>query len=169
MVIEKCEMIPVEFVMRRLATGGYLKRHSEVGEGTRFDDLVIEFFLKDDARHDPLVTEKELVDAGTASQEELSEMKEVGVTVFEALEEAWARQDVVLVDLKIEFGRNTEGRLVVADVIDNDSWRLWPHGRREEMLDKQVYRELSEVTDEGLREVLANYARVAEMTDKFLE
>ncbi|HET7091938.1 MAG TPA: amidophosphoribosyltransferase, partial [Thermomicrobiales bacterium] len=55
----------------------------------------------------------------------------------------------------------------VADVIDNDSWRLWPGGRKEEMLDKQIYRDTVEVNDEALRKVLAKYRQVAGMTDAF--
>jgi hypothetical protein len=55
----------------------------------------------------------------------------------------------------------------VADVIDNDSWRIWPGGRKEDMLDKQVYRDTTEVTDEALRGVLAKYKQVAALTDAF--
>ena len=85
------------------------------------------------------------------------------------LEAAWAKLDVTLVDCKIEFGRTTDGKLIVADVIDNDSWRIWPGGKKERMLDKQVYRDMPEVTDEGLRDLLANYRTVANLTDKFVE
>jgi len=76
---------------------------------------------------------------------------------------------VTLVDLKIEFGRTRpEGDLVVADVIDNDSWRIWPGGDRTRQLDKQVYRDLPEVDDEHLKQVLANYMAVAELTDRWV-
>lgn len=169
-LVTRCAMIPLEVVIRRIATGSYLKRHPEIAEGTRFDPTVVELFYKDDAAHDPLVTDEQILEMGLATPAEIEEMRRMGRRVFQILEAAWAKQDVTLVDLKIEFGRATDdGRLLVADVIDNDSWRIWPGGDKNRMLDKQVYRNLPEVTDEGLREVLANYARVAEMTNAFIE
>lgn len=168
-IVTRCTMIPLEVVMRRIATGSYLKRHPEIAEGTRFDPAVVEFFYKSDELHDPLVTDEEIVSMGVATQEEIDTMREVGRRVFEILERAWNKLDVTLVDLKIEFGRDENGRLLVADVIDNDSWRIWPGGDKSRMLDKQVYRNLPEVTDEGLHQVLMNYARVAELTDEFVK
>lgn len=97
-------------------------------------------------------------------------MQAVGRRVFEILEEAWERLEVTLVDCKIEFGRAaTDGRLLVADVIDNDSWRIWPHGDKAQMLDKQVYRNLSAVTDDALADLLRRYEQVAQLTDAFVE
>jgi phosphoribosylaminoimidazole-succinocarboxamide synthase len=169
-LVTRCAMLPIEVVMRRIATGSYLKRHPEIAEGTRFEPTVVELFYKDDAAHDPLVTDEQIQEMGLAGAAEIEELRRVGRRVFEILEAAWAKQDVTLVDLKIEFGRaSDDGRLLVADVIDNDSWRIWPGGDKTRMLDKQVYRNLPEVTDAGLREVLANYARVAEMTAAFIE
>jgi phosphoribosylaminoimidazole-succinocarboxamide synthase len=168
MLVRRCRMIPLEVVMRRIATGSYLKRHPEVAEGTRFDPLVVEFFLKDDARHDPQMTEEEIVREGVASAEEVERMIATGRRVFLILEDAWAQQGVQLVDLKIEYGRDAEGALLVADVIDNDSWRLWPGGDKSQMLDKQIYRNMKEVTAEGLEALKAKYAQVADMTDRFV-
>lgn len=87
--------------------------------------------------------------------------------VFEVLEHAWAAQDVTLVDLKIEFGRDAAGRLVVADVIDNDSWRIWPGGDKNRQLDKQVYRDMKLVDEDGLAQVRRRYEIVAEMTERW--
>ena len=89
-----------------------------------------------------------------------------GRRVFETLERAWATVDVTLVDLKIEFGRDMQGNLLVADVIDNDSWRLWPGGDKTRILDKQVYRILKEVTQQYLQEVADRFALVADLTGK---
>lgn len=166
MVVRRCTMIPLEVVMRRIATGSYLKRN-DVPEGTRFDPTVVELFFKDDANHDPLVDRAWIAANTVATEAEVDEMTAVGREVFAALEAAWAAQDVQLVDLKIEFGRDADSNLVVADVIDNDSWRIWPGGRKEDMLDKQVYRDTTEVTDEALRGVLAKYKQVAALTDAF--
>jgi phosphoribosylaminoimidazole-succinocarboxamide synthase len=169
-IVAKCAMIPLEVVMRRIATGSYLKRHPEISEGTRFDPVMVELFYKDDANHDPLVTDEQIKAMQLATQEEIDEMRAIGRHVFEALEEAWAALDVTLVDCKIEFGRATEnGQLLVADVIDNDSWRIWPGGDKNRMLDKQIYRNLPEVTDQALKDLLEKYATVAQLTESFVD
>ena len=193
----KCRMIPVEVVVRRVAYGSYCRRRPDVPAGTRLPSLAVEFFLKDDARHDPLMLFSEArnmweahdakqpvgaaplgvvpdgrLDFGTCRLDRAlaSRMNGAAQMAFETLEEAWKRQDVMLVDLKVEFGIEEEtGVPVIADVIDNDSWRIWPQGDPAKMLDKQVYRNLTVVTEEALRDILANYADVAAATEKFLE
>lgn len=166
LLVKRCSMLPVEQVQRRIATGSYLKRNPEISEGTRFEPVLVETFLKDDARHDPQIWEKDIIEAGYANAGEIAWMAEQGRRVFETLEKAWASVDVTLVDLKIEFGRDEDGNLLVADVIDNDSWRLWPGGDKNRMLDKQVYRNLKEVTEADLQEVADRYALVADLTGK---
>jgi phosphoribosylaminoimidazole-succinocarboxamide synthase len=171
MVVRRCHMIPLEVVTRRVATGSYLRRHPETAEGARFEPPLVEFFLKDDARHDPQVTPAEIAEGGVAAPAEVARMAEVAAAVFLLLERAWAAQDVTLCDLKIEFGRPLDAaggdptRLLVADVIDNDSWRIWPGGDKRRMLDKQVYRNMAEVTPEGLEEIRRRYETVATLTD----
>ncbi len=93
-------------------------------------------------------------------------MAQQGRRVFETLERAWATVDVTLVDLKIEFGRDKRSDLMVADVIDNDSWRLWPGGDKTRMLDKQVYRNLQTVTEQDMQGIADRYALVADLTGK---
>lgn len=166
LLVRRCAMLPVEEVMRRIATGSYLKRHPEVSEGTRFEPVMVETFLKDDANHDPQIWEKDIISMGLASATEIEWMAAQGRRVFEVLERAWASVDVTLVDLKIEFGRDQQGNLLVADVIDNDSWRLWPGGDKNRMLDKQVYRNLQNVTDADLQNIADRYALVADLTGK---
>jgi phosphoribosylaminoimidazole-succinocarboxamide synthase len=168
-IVTRCTMVPLEVVMRRIATGSYLKRNPGVAEGTRFDPVVVECFYKDDARHDPLVTDAEIISMGIATDQEIDTMREMGRKVFGVLEEAWAKLDVTLVDCKIEFGRDADQQLLVADVIDNDSWRIWPGGDKERMLDKQIYRNMGTVTDDGLAGLLAKYEQVADLTDQFVE
>ena len=168
-IVTRCTMVPLEVVMRRIATGSYLKRNPGVVEGARFDPVLVETFLKDDARHDPMVTNAEIQTMGLATLAELDYLQATGRHVFAILEQAWAKLDVTLVDCKIEFGRNSEGDLQVADVIDNDSWRIWLGGDKTRMLDKQIYRNMPEVTDERLQALLAKYQQVAELTDRFVE
>ena len=166
LLVKRCKMLPIEQVQRRIATGSYLKRHPDVSEGTRFDPVLVETFLKDDARHDPQISAEDIVKMGLAKVPEIEWMAEQGRRVFETLERAWASVDVTLVDLKIEFGRDSRGDLLVADVIDNDSWRLWPGGDKTRMLDKQVYRNLPTVTEQDLQEIADRYALVADLTGK---
>jgi phosphoribosylaminoimidazole-succinocarboxamide synthase len=166
LLVRRCAMLPVEQVQRRIATGSYLKRHPEVSEGMRFEPVLIETFLKDDARHDPQIWPEDIVTMGLATAAEIEWMAQQGRHVFETLERAWAIVDVTLVDLKIEFGRDNTGNLMVADVIDNDSWRLWPGGDKNRMLDKQVYRNLQAVTGQDLQGIADRYALVADLTGK---
>jgi F-type H+-transporting ATPase subunit gamma len=104
---------------------------------------------------------------GIAGVDEIATMTEQGREVFAVLERAWAAQGIQLVDLKIEFGRAEDGTLVVADMIDNDSWRLWPGGDKGRMLDKQIYRNMQDVTGEGLDLVKRKYEEVAALTELF--
>jgi phosphoribosylaminoimidazole-succinocarboxamide synthase len=166
LLVKRCAMLPVEQVMRRIATGSYLKRNPEVSEGTRFEPVQVETFLKDDARHDPQIWAEDILKMNLATMPEIEWMADQGRRVFETLERAWATLDVTLVDLKIEFGRDARGDLLVADVIDNDSWRLWPGGDKNRMLDKQVYRNLQQVTEQDLQGIADRYALVADLTGK---
>jgi len=194
----RAQMIPIELVARRIATGSYLKRNPEVKEGTIFEPIKTEFFLKDDARHDPFMLWNErkaffeLYDAKKSLSagpfrvlwaENIIPGKKVGwwrkavpeltnftQKVFLILEQAWSKQDVVLVDLKIECGIDAEtGQLLLADVIDNDSWRIWPQGDKAQMMDKQVYRNLEHTTPEALDAIKKNYAWVTQATAKFTD
>src|SRR5947209_15528687 len=74
LLVHRCRMLPVEQVMRRIATGSYLKRHPEVSEGTRFAPVLVETFLKDDARHDPQIWEQDIVQMDVATATEISWM-----------------------------------------------------------------------------------------------
>jgi hypothetical protein len=94
----------------------------------------------------------------------------LAVLVFEVLERAWAAQNCTLVDMKVEFGFDSAtDRVLLADVVDNDAWRVWPQGDKRLMQDKQFYRELTEVTSEALAEVLKKYEWVADAVRRFQE
>lgn len=171
MLVRRCTMIPLEVVVRGAAAGSLVRRKPSIPRGSMLVPRMVEFFLKDDANHDPLIEADQIVARGIAAPNEIAMMGEVARITFEILAHAWRRRETLLVDLKIEFGRliggEGRGNLVVADVIDNDSWRIWPQGREDLMLDKQVYRDLSEVTPADLDRVRENYEKVAEIVGTF--
>ena len=171
MLVRRAQMIPLEVVVRGVAAGSFAKRRPAIGRGSILVPRVTEFFFKDDANHDPLIEPDEIVTRGIATPQEIGAMTELARITFEILAHAWRRRDTLLVDLKIEFGRvasgDGRGQLIVADVIDNDSWRIWPQGREDLMLDKQRYRNLATVTPEDLARVRADYERVAELAGTF--
>ncbi|HZV79272.1 MAG TPA: phosphoribosylaminoimidazolesuccinocarboxamide synthase [Candidatus Binatus sp.] len=171
MVVRRCEMIPIEVVVRGVAAGSYLKRHPEVREGAVFAPRLVEYFFKDDARHDPQFTAEQIFAEKIATPQELEEMSDVARLTFEILGHAWKSQNVLLVDLKVEFGRcvaeDGTSQILLADVIDNDSWRIWPGGDPKRMLDKQLYRNMATPTDSQLGMVKEKYEEVAERVGMF--
>jgi len=164
-------MIPLEVVVRGVAAGSFVKRNPGVQRGALMVPRIVEFFLKDDANHDPMIGTDDILKRGIATPQELAIMNELARLTFEILSHAWRKREVLLVDLKIEFGRLSagpeKGQLVIADVIDNDSWRIWPQGREDLMLDKQMYRNLETVDDAALARVKAAYEQVADLVGPF--
>ena len=105
MLVRRAQMIPLEVVVRGVAAGSFVKRRPGVARGSILVPRVIEFFLKDDANHDPLIEPDEIVARGIATPQELGTMSELARITFEIFAHAWRRRDTLLVDLKIEFGR----------------------------------------------------------------
>ena len=107
----------------------------------------------------PLMKISPIVDSKTLDYIKNSLM----IPCFELLEKAWKKFDINLIDMKIEVGfRKDTKELVVSDVIDNDSWRIWPGGNPKNQLDKQSFRE-----GEDLSEVQKKYKIVTEYTKEF--
>ncbi|MBC5823774.1 MAG: AIR carboxylase family protein, partial [Candidatus Eremiobacteraeota bacterium] len=171
MSVRRCEMIPIEVVVRGVAAGSYLKRNPGVKAGTVLAPRTVEYFFKDDEHHDPQYTADQIVDEGIATTAELGVMTDQARLIFDVLAHAWRQQHVLLVDLKVEFGRATAAgggkEILLADVIDNDSWRIWPAGDQSLMLDKQIYRNMSSPSGQDLQSVKEKYEEVTELVGRF--
>ena len=148
-LVRAVEIIPLEVVVRNFAAGSMSKRLG-IEEGTPLPRPIVEFYYKDDALHDPLVTEDHILAFNWATPHDLDEIVSMALRVNDYMAGVMHGIGVKLIDFKIEFGRLFEGdfqRIVLADEISPDSCRLWDveTGRK---LDKDVFRrDLGSLTD----------------------
>lgn len=153
-LIYKAEIIPLEVVCRNIAAGSIAKRLG-LEEGTSLPRPLVEFYYKDDALGDPLVSEEHINAFNWASSRELDDMIGMGLRVNDLLSGLFNAVGIQLVDFKIEFGRidrDGESYLAIADEISPDSCRLWD-AETKEKLDKDRFRhDLGSLTD-GYSEV----------------
>ena len=148
-LIRQVEIIPLEVVVRNLAAGSMAKRLG-LEEGSALPRPIVEFYYKDDALGDPLVSEEHILAFGWANQQDLDDMVALALRVNDFLSGVLLGVGIRLVDFKIEIGRVWEGdfqRLIVADEISPDSCRLWDIESGEK-LDKDVFRrDLGDLAD----------------------
>ena len=140
MRVRRLTMLPIEVVLRNIAAGHFLVRLPYFTRGEKLRIPIVEFFLKDDAHHDPLLTEDHVVLMQHANEEEIAYMKRLTHKVNETLMPFFAKRGLTLVDFKIEFGRDSEGNLRIGDELNADSMRLWDTATGT-IFDKDVYRE----------------------------
>ncbi len=150
-VVKKMAMIPVECVVRNRAAGSLVRRLG-VEEGMALTPPVFEFFLKNDALHDPMINEYHIQTFGWAKAEDVATMKTLTFKVNEALTVLFADAGMILVDYKLEFGV-FKGQILLGDEFSPDGCRLWD-AQTLKKLDKDRFRQ-------GLGGVIEAYEEVA--------
>ena len=150
-IVTNLDMIPVECVVRNIATGSLCKRLG-IEDGLNLKPPTFEFFLKDDARHDPMINDYHIDSFGWATPEEVALMKRNTFQVNDILGRMFADAGMILVDFKVEFGR-CDGNLVLGDEFTPDGCRVWDAETRKK-LDKDRFRH-------GLGSVIEAYEEVA--------
>ncbi|MCI1935700.1 MAG: phosphoribosylaminoimidazolesuccinocarboxamide synthase [Bifidobacteriaceae bacterium] len=123
-IVRKMTMFPLEIVQRNVAAGSFSKRLG-VTEGTPLSEPVLEFYYKSDPLNDPFINDDDAVVLGVANREDLKEISALARTINEKLTELFASIDVLLVDFKIEMGKTSDGKILLADEITPDTCRLW--------------------------------------------
>ncbi|MCZ8537180.1 phosphoribosylaminoimidazolesuccinocarboxamide synthase [Paenisporosarcina quisquiliarum] len=145
-LVKKVDIIPIEVVVRQVAAGSLAKRLG-LEEGVELARPIVEFYFKDDELGDPLITEEHIEILNIASQEEVLALYEKGLQVNEVLSQFFKEIGVILVDFKLEFGRDNKGNVLLADEISPDTCRLWDE-KTKQKLDKDVFRrDLGQLTD----------------------
>ena len=137
-IVKKVAIVPIEVVVRNITTGSLCKRLG-VEEGKVLPRPLVELYLKDDALGDPLITEDHAVLFGWSTEEQLLKIKEITLKVNSVLSEYFAGLGIILVDFKLEFGVDAEGRLILADEVSPDTCRFWDRDTKNR-LDKDRFR-----------------------------
>lgn len=151
-LVKKLKMIPVECVVRNISAGSLCRRLG-VEEGMDLTPPTFEFFLKNDALHDPMINESHIMTFGWATAEQLERMKELTYLVNSTLQAMFDDAGLLLVDSKLEFGVDADGEVILGDEFTPDGCRLWDKKTRNK-LDKDRFRQ-------GLGGVVEAYEEVA--------
>ncbi len=137
-LVKKVQIVPLEVIVRNISAGSFSKRYG-LPEGIVFDEPTLEFSYKNDALEDPLINASHALAMHLATKEELAQIEAYALRVDEILRAFWAECGVTLVDFKLEFGRLSDGTIVLADEISPDTSRLWD-SKTGEKLDKDRFR-----------------------------
>lgn len=154
MAIKKVDIIPIEVVTRNIATGSLTKRLG-IEDGKKLDFTLVEFYYKDDSLGDPIINDEHaLLMKLVESKEDLETLKVLARKVNDILFPFFDERGLILVDFKLEFGKTSEGEIILADEISPDSCRFWDKETLEK-LDKDRFRQ-------DLGSVRAGYEKVLE-------
>ena len=151
-LVRKLDMFPIECVVRNIASGSICKRLG-IEEGLDLAEPTFEFFLKNDALHDPMINEYHIKSFGWADADAVDVMKEATFKVNDILSKLFAEAGMILVDFKLEFGRQGNA-IYLGDEFTPDGCRIWDAETREK-LDKDRFRK-------GMGGVVEAYEQVAE-------
>lgn len=137
-LVKKVTIIPLEVVVRNVVAGSLSKRLG-IEEGTEIKETLVEFYYKDDALGDPLITEDHIALLNLATKDQVETLKALAKQVNEVLKAHFLSCDVRLIDFKLEFGVTEEGNIILADEVSPDTCRLWDI-KTNEKFDKDVFR-----------------------------
>jgi len=137
LIVERLEMFPLEVVVRNIVAGS-LKKRLPFKEGHELEEPIVELYYKNDALGDPMINYYHAKSLGV-SEEEIKEMERIALKVNEILKEFFKERGILLVDFKLEFGKNSKGEIVLADEISPDTCRFWD-AETKKSLDKDVFR-----------------------------
>jgi phosphoribosylaminoimidazole-succinocarboxamide synthase len=151
MLTKKVTIVPVEVVVRNVVAGSLAKRLG-LKEGEAIQPPIVEWYYKNDALGDPLITDDHVRLLKLATSEQLAEIRRLALKVNSVLQPFFAERRMILVDFKLEFGLHN-GRLILADEISPDTCRLWDEGTKESM-DKDRFRKDLGKIEEAYQEVL---------------
>ena len=137
-VVKKVQIVPLEVIIRNISAGSFSKRYG-VDEGIVFEQPTIEFSYKNDDLGDPLINEYHALALKLATREEIDTIKALAFRTNALMKDFFKKINVDLVDFKLEFGRLSDGTIVLADEISPDTCRFWD-SRTHEKLDKDRFR-----------------------------
>ncbi len=151
-VVKKVSIVPLEVIIRNISAGSFAKRYG-VEEGIVFDEPTIEFSYKNDDLGDPLINAYHAIALKLATREEIEQIKSMAFKVNEVMKAYFDKLNVILVDFKLEFGKTSDGTIILADEISPDTCRLWDKTTKEK-LDKDRFRRDMGGVEEAYQEVM---------------
>lgn len=151
-LVKKVLIVPLEVIVRNIAAGSFSKRYG-VEEGFIFEEPTIEFSYKNDKLGDPLMNEYHAVALKLAKKEEIETIKKYAFTINELLKAFWSECGITLADFKLEFGKLSDGTIVLADEISPDTCRFWD-SRTGEKFDKDRFRRDLGGVEDAYREIM---------------
>ncbi len=143
---KKVSIVPLEVVTRNILAGS-TARILGVEEGTTIPNVIYELCYKKDALGDPLINEHHAVALGAASYDEIKYILTVTEKINILLKELFIKVDIILVDFKIEFGKDSSGKIILADEITPDTCRLWDKDTLKKLDKDRFRRDLGDVRE----------------------